>query len=199
MRPGLAARITAVTVAETERTVIRLWRSDEADRMFDMHRRWEVARWLGSDPKPMESIEQAVASIQRWAEYAARDARYGLWAVEEKAAPPPRRVAGSVLLVPLPLSTGGVADDVEIGWQLHPDAWGRGLATESARAVLDKAWADGHEEIHAVTYPGNEASQRVCERLGMSSVGQTGRWYGVTFQAYRIERSAPGAQDAPVP
>ena len=111
-------------------------------------------------------------------------------------------MAGSVLLVPLPLTSGGVGDDVEIGWQFHPDAWGGGLATEAARAVLAKAWADGNDRIHAVTYPGNDASQRVCERLGMAAIGQTDRWYGVTFEAFRInrpiDRLAPGPQEPPV-
>jgi len=188
----------AANVAETERTVIRLWRPAEAPRMYDTQRRWEVARWLGAEPKPMTDLEQAQASIARWEQYAARDPRYGLWAVEEKAADAERQVAGSVLLVPLPLSSGGVSDDVEIGWHFHPDAWGRGLATESARAVLDKAWVDGHQEVYAVTYPGNVASQRVCERLGMSAIGQTDRWYGVTFEAYRIGRPGTDAKVPPV-
>ncbi len=185
-------------IAETERVVVRLWRADEAPRMYDMHRRWEVARWLGADPKPMADLEQAQASIARWQDFAARDPRYGLWAVEEKAADAERTVAGSVLLVPLPLSSGGVSDDVEIGWHFHPDAWGRGLATEAAQAVLAKAWADGHHEVYAVTYPGNAASQRVCERLGMAAVGLTDRWYGVTFEAYRIGRPGSGEDQAPV-
>lgn len=188
----------AGSVAETERTVVRLWQPDEAPRMYDTMRRWEVARWLGSDPKPMADLEQAEASITRWQEYASRDPRYGLWAVEEKAADAEHRVAGSVLLVPLPLSSGGISDDVEIGWHLHPDAWGRGLATESAGAVLDKAWGDGHDDVYAVTYPGNTASQRVCDRLGMTAIGPTDRWYGVTFEAYRIGRPGTGAGETPV-
>ncbi len=181
-------------VAETDRTLIRLWRPEEAPRMFDMHRRWEVARWLGADPKVMERVEQAEQSVSRWADFAARDPRYGLWAIEERAADEEHRVAGSVLLVPLPLSAGEApaetGPEVEIGWQLHPDAWGRGLATESAAAVLAKAWADGHHEVFAVTYPGNDASQRVCARLGMTHLGRSRRWYDTEFEAYRVERPA---------
>jgi len=58
--------------------------------------------------------------------------------------------------------------DVEIGWWLAPSHWGRGLATEAARAAL----RDGFERVGlgrivAVAQPANRASLRVMEKLGM--------------------------------
>lgn len=168
-------------MAKTARTTIRLWRVEEAERLWDMLRRWEVARWLGAEPAAMTSRTQAAPRIEQMVAQTERDPRYGLWAVEEDTT---GVVAGTVLLVPLPNGDG----EIEIGWYLHPDAWGRGLATESAAAVLAKAFADGHDEVWAVTRPDNGPSQRVCERIGLRPAGPTTRWYGVEMLSYRITR-----------
>jgi RimJ/RimL family protein N-acetyltransferase len=61
-----------------------------------------------------------------------------------------------------------VMPTVEIGWRLDPDVWGRGLATEAARAAL----ADGFsrpdlDEVVSIYQPDNEASGRIMARLGM--------------------------------
>lgn len=92
------------------------------------------------------------------------------WAVVERATGVP---AGTVLLKPLPDGAG----EIEIGWHLHPDSWGRGLATEAAQPLLARGFAHGLEEIWAVTDPENRRSARVCEKLGMRLLGATDRWY----------------------
>ena len=119
------------TYLETERIRLRLWRTDDVDRFLDLYTIWDVARWLGSTPTLLRSREEAVERIERWMARSTEEADRGLWAVERKD---DGVVAGTVLLVPVP--DGGGA--IEVGWHLHPDSWGRGLATESARAVLDR-------------------------------------------------------------
>lgn len=58
---------------------------------------------------------------------------------------------------------------VEIGWRLAKAAHGHGYATESARAVLTDAFNTHHlPEVVAVIAPGNTASRRVAEKLGMT-------------------------------
>jgi ribosomal-protein-alanine N-acetyltransferase len=58
---------------------------------------------------------------------------------------------------------------VEIAWRLDRAHWGRGYATEAARAALDYGFGKlGLDEIVAVTVPVNWRSRRVMERLGMS-------------------------------
>jgi len=57
---------------------------------------------------------------------------------------------------------------VEIGWWLARSHWGRGLATEAARAVLrDGFERAGLARIVAIAQPQNRASIRVMEKLGM--------------------------------
>jgi RimJ/RimL family protein N-acetyltransferase len=186
------ASVTA-EVFRTGRLVARPWTLADVDRHFDMYSRWEVARWLGSVPAPLQSREESVARIERWSLGVRRDRRFGLWAIEVAET---RVVVGSVLLVPIPLTgeerprppeEGG---DVEVGWHLHPDSWGHGYATEAAQGALAKAWSDGLAEVVAVVYAGNEPSLRVCQRLGMEPTGPTQKCYGVELEAFRIRRPA---------
>ena len=96
--------------------------------------------------------------------------RFGSWAVVELSTGVP---AGTVLLKPLPNGDG----EIEIGWQLHPDSWGRGLASEAAAALLERAFEGGLDEVWAVTMLDNDRSARVCLRIGMRLLGVTHRWY----------------------
>jgi RimJ/RimL family protein N-acetyltransferase len=58
---------------------------------------------------------------------------------------------------------------VEIGWRIAAKHWGRGLATEGARAVAEFAFAElGLREILSFTTVENMRSRRVMERLGMT-------------------------------
>ncbi|HEX3861559.1 MAG TPA: GNAT family N-acetyltransferase [Stellaceae bacterium] len=60
------------------------------------------------------------------------------------------------------------APAVEIGWRLARPFWGRGYATEGARAALDDGFGRLHlDEIVAFTVPANLRSQQVMRRLGM--------------------------------
>ncbi|MEU4194614.1 GNAT family N-acetyltransferase [Kribbella sp. NPDC026611] len=171
-------------VYETDRLVVRDWAEQDGDRVFDIYRRWEVSRWLGAVPRVMADRGAASKVIQRWSERN-QDPTYGIWAVEERSS---GTVAGTVLLVPLPEPSDGTASkgEVEVGWHFHPDAWGRGLATESARGAIEHGFRAGLSEIHAVVRPDNTASLAVCHRLGMTPLGRTNRWYGASLEAFLI-------------
>jgi [ribosomal protein S5]-alanine N-acetyltransferase len=57
---------------------------------------------------------------------------------------------------------------VEIGWHLEREAWGRGYATEAARAVLEHAAGLGVRRVCSLIVPANERSRRVAGKVGMS-------------------------------
>ncbi len=162
----------------TERLVLRDWTTDEVDRAFDLYSRWEVMRWLGADPQPLEERDRARAMVERWAAVNAAEPVGGLWAAERRDT---GVVTGTVLLVPLPDGDG----EYEVGWHLHPDSWGHGFATEAARGVLDRAWERGLAEVFAVVRPDNDRSTAVCARLGMEDLGTTDRYYGATLRFFR--------------
>jgi RimJ/RimL family protein N-acetyltransferase len=168
-------------IAESDRVIVRPWRLDEADRFFDMYRREEVARWIGE--QPMVNRAEAEPEILWTLDYRAADPRFGWWAIVERAVGVP---VGTVLFKPV---VEGAAE-IEIGWHLHPDSWGRGLATEAARAVLARGFGLGLAEIWALTQPDNRRSVRVCEKLGMRLLGTTNRWYDETFLMFWIGAGA---------
>lgn len=159
----------------TARLRLRPWTTDRDDlaRLADLYSRPEVTRWLGGPP----SVAPAEL-VARW-RAVAEDDRFGVWAVEVTAT---GRVAGTVLLKPLPDGVG----EVEVGWHLHPDSWGHGYATEAARAVIDRGFLAGLPEVYAVVRPGNAASVAVCRRLGMTPLGRMRRWYDVELDAFRL-------------
>lgn len=85
---------------------------------------------------------------------------YGLWAIQEPSRPALAGMAGLRLLDDL---------GIEIVYSLAPPAWGKGYATEAARAVLDYALGTlALPEVLAEVDEGNAASVAVVERLGMS-------------------------------
>ncbi|MER5640867.1 GNAT family N-acetyltransferase [Kitasatospora sp. NPDC002227] len=170
-------------VFETERLIVRQWAQSDLDRLLDLYSRWEVVRWLGAVPQQLATAADAEARLERIRQRSA-DPRYGVWALEVKET---GVVAGSVLLVPFP-DQEGPEQEIEVGWHLHPDSWGRGYATEAARGAVAKGFADGLAVIHAVTRPDNHPSQAVCARLGMRPLGLTTRWYGSELTGFLLPR-----------
>lgn len=80
-------------------------------------------------------------------------------------------------------------DDVEIGWWLLPESWGRGLATEGAVAVRDEAFERvGLERIIGRYNPRNLASGRIMEKLGMRHERDSVTKDGVPVRIYALER-----------
>ncbi|WP_433220710.1 GNAT family N-acetyltransferase [Dactylosporangium sp. CS-047395] len=164
----------------TDRLLLREWRDDDAPFVLDMCSRWEVQRWIGARPRLLTDLDDARATIARWRGY--DDGRHAVWSVRRREDDVP---LGTLLLIgilasgpDLPLRPSG---ETEIGWYLHPDAWGNGYATEAAARVLGEGLFD---EVLAVTYPENTASQAVCARIGMRHLGQTDRYYNMTCELF---------------
>jgi [ribosomal protein S5]-alanine N-acetyltransferase len=83
-------------------------------------------------------------------------------------------------------------DDVEVAYRLTRPAWGRGIATEAAGALVNHALgALALPRVVAVTYPDNVASQRVLYKLGFERRGLTeykgvqATWHVLTREAWR--------------
>jgi RimJ/RimL family protein N-acetyltransferase len=144
----------------TERLCLRRWRP--ADRA--------PFAAMNADPKVMEhfpallSRESSDASVDR-IEAHFTEHGFGLWAVEIAGVTP---FAGFIGLS-VPRFEAPFTPCVEIGWRLAADCWGRGFATEGAKAAL----AFGFEnlrlaEIVSFTVPANLRSRRVMEKVGMT-------------------------------
>jgi RimJ/RimL family protein N-acetyltransferase len=147
-------------VAETERLLLRTWLPQD---------RAPFAR-LNADPRVMEyfpsvlSREESDQGID-WIEnhFAARG--FGLCAVEVRET---GAFIGFVGLA-IPSFEARFTPCVEIGWRLAAEAWGRGFATEGARAMVRYAFdVLSLDELVSLTVPANTRSRRVMEKIGMT-------------------------------
>ena len=181
--PGQAAAFRRTAPAPSQRLAYRTWRADDADWVLDAYGRPEMYRYLGAAPRGLADLDEARARIEAWRSRASGP--FGVWAIVHDGRP-----VGSVLLQPLPRSDGAPTDAVEIGWHLHPDAWGHGFATEAARAVIDRARTAGIQRLHAVTYAANDRSRAVCRRLGMAELGSTHEWFGVELVDHLLDTAS---------
>jgi RimJ/RimL family protein N-acetyltransferase len=155
---------------------MRPWEHDDAPFLLDLESRWETVRYLTPGPVKMTTLDEASASILR--RRAVEDPVHGIWVVTH--AETGRRL-GNLLLKPIALTAGiDRPAPVEIGWHLHPDAYGQGYATEAAAAVLRDAAERGLDSVIAVIDPRNITSQRVCRRLHFAERGLTDDYYGAT-------------------
>lgn len=162
----------------TARLRIRPWRASEADVLLGMRARPEVARWM-AEPTPWSQLSQAEETIERWTAELAEGAGLGSWAVLVEDRPTP---VGSISLKPIPNSAG----EVEIGWALDPEVWGRGYAREAAGALLEYGRSLGLPRIWAIMWPGNEPSAKVCRSIGMDDLGvRPDPWYGGESHMFR--------------
>ena len=145
-----------MTTVRTDRLTLRPLVPADAEAYAAMRFHPEVARWL--PPAPTDGVEAARNSIERFA-VGWRERGYAPWGVFREG-----RLIGH----------GGlnwVAEfgETEVLWALHPDAWGRGYATEVARAALRHGFETlGLALIFAMTLPDNLRSQAVMKRLGLT-------------------------------
>ena len=107
-----------------------------------------------------------------------------MWAVEEKSSGP--FVGFIVLLYHEEWPEG--EHKTEVGWRLDRSFWGRGLATEGARASLKYGFeALRLERVISIIHPKNAASSRVAEKAGLTLRGET-RFKEFSVIWYAIDR-----------
>ncbi|MEM1435747.1 MAG: GNAT family N-acetyltransferase [Pseudomonadota bacterium] len=145
----------------TERLLLRRWESDDIEPYAVLCRDPEVMRWIGDGAsRSRADCVTAIAGFE-----ACWDANgFGLFAVETLDTGTFIGFAGLAIPEFLP----EVMPAVEIGWRLARSSWGRGYATEAARAALafgfEQCRLDRIISIHQV---GNDASGRIMRKLGM--------------------------------
>jgi RimJ/RimL family protein N-acetyltransferase len=119
-----------------------------------------------------------------------REHGYTLWAVELSD---DGAFAGHCGLMTL-----GTEEDVEVAYALGRAFWGRGLATEGARAAVRYGFEHaGLDAIHGLAVRENAASRRVLEHAGLRELGPTSAHYGMPLVVYRLERRDFAPDDAP--
>ena len=164
----------------TARLVLREWQIDDTPAALQIYGTAEVSRWLSP---AMNQVPDLDAMQQMLAGWIAQDTGSvlpaGRWAIQRLS---DGRIIGGIVLLPLPPR----GDDLEIGWQLIPEVWGQGYATESTHGVAAWAFEQDLDELFAVVRPGNTRAAAVARRNGMEWVGETDKYFGLTLQVYRF-------------
>lgn len=143
----------------TRRTLLRQWKDSDLDAWVEMNADPEVRRHFPA----VLSRDEALAEAGR-IRAALAQRGWGAWALEVPGVLP---FAGFVGLI-VPAWEAHFTPAVEIGWRLPRAAWGQGWASEAAAAAAAFALQVLHlDELVAITLPGNEASRRVMQRIGM--------------------------------
>lgn len=162
---------------ETERLILR--RLDERDvgAVFAMRSDREVMRFIREPQNLAESINWIKLVSSRWT-----SDRIGFCAVVEKQS---SQFVGWCGLWRLKES-----GELEIGYAIARDFWGKGFAAEAARFFLQYAFEQlKPERIVAVAEPENAGSRRVMEKIGMEFV-RLGDFYNRQLVQYEITRKS---------
>lgn len=165
---------------ETERLLLRRFTEDDLDHLVELDADPDVMRFVtGGVVTPRETVETEI--LPAYLEYYERFDGLGYWAVVEQGT---GAFVGWLEFRPVADAPGVV----ELGYRLRASAWGKGYATECARALIDLGFSDlGVERVVAYTMVVHEASRRVLEKAGLR--------YVRTFHAewpYRIEGDEHG-------
>jgi RimJ/RimL family protein N-acetyltransferase len=136
----------------TERLRLRPLATDDVDRLVELDADPQVMRFItGGASTPRDEAARIVARAtgHRWLAFGDADGDFVGWFGLRPSA----------------------AGERELGYRLRRACWGRGLATEGARALVHLAFAELHaSRVWAQTMTVNLASRRVMERCGLRFV-----------------------------
>lgn len=168
-----------IPTLETERLVLRALRESDLDAYAAMSLDPEVMRFLsagGGLLSRADAWRQMSTYLGHWALRG-----YGTWAVEERA------TGAFVGRVGLQNPEGW--PDRELGWTIARSFWGRGYASEAARASIGFAFETLQwSHLVSLIHPDNHRSARVAERLGYHVQG-TAEVVGMRLVMHRLDRA----------
>ncbi len=151
---------------QTERLILRRLTASDVDDLVALDSDPDVMAFLtGGVPTPRADVE---ASLRELIEDYTRFHGLGRYAAIE--------AVGGAFLGWMSLRNDG-SDEVDLGYRMHRSAWGRGFATEGARALVAKAFTEDFGgrrgpimRVRAQTMAVNTRSRAVMERAGLRHV-----------------------------
>lgn len=157
LAPPIRQPLGSVT---TERLQLRPFVPDDLEGLATVFAKPEVWRYPYGRGFTRQDTEHFLGlQIDEWDQLG-----FGCWVAELRGDGP---IIG-YLGLSVPRFLPEILPAVEVGWRLDPDYWGRGLASEGARAALREGFAAmGLHQICSLPQSVNPRSSRVCERIGM--------------------------------
>lgn len=152
---------------ETDRLLLRDFEMDDDRNIFELDSDPEVHRFLGA--KPLTTLQQAQEVI-RSVRQQYIDNGIGRWAVINKQN---GLFIGWAGLKYMREVTNGQVLFYDLGYRFKKDHWGKGYATEAAKALVDHGFQKMKlQDVFAMADAGNAASRRVLEKTGLVHQGQ---------------------------
>jgi [ribosomal protein S5]-alanine N-acetyltransferase len=162
-----------IVVCETTRLILRRFTMGDLDALALMHSDPEVGRFLGGVKTPEQTQRRLEEWIEEYAQYG-----YSKWAVVLRSS---GELIGRCGLSPEEIDGHS---HWELGWTFARAHWGQGYATEAAAAAMQHSFQKlGHKRLISLIRPGNFASVRVAERLGMIYEGRV-QWNDAPAHMY---------------
>jgi RimJ/RimL family protein N-acetyltransferase len=166
--------------AETDRLRLLPWTGDYDDEFTRLCRDAQAMQFISGGVPLTDEMIGAITRQSRalWDEYG-----YGPWAALDKQTGQWVGRIGLNLLRDWP-----GPDKWEVGFELGPEHWGHGLATEGARAAIGFGWArTSQTRIISITAAGHRASRRVMEKCGLAFQAELA-FRGSLIAWYAIDR-----------
>jgi len=146
-------------ILETERLILRHLEPGDLDALHALYSDAEIRRYF---PEGTLTLEETREELEWFLDGHPDHPELGLWATIRK---PDGAFIGRCGLLPWTIEG---RSEVEVAYLLARPYWGRGLATEAARAIVTYAFGPlGLSRLICLVDPANTASIRVAERIGM--------------------------------
>jgi len=155
-------------IADSSRLSFALMTRQDAELLFELDQDPEVMKYInGGKKSTMQDIQDVF--IPRLESYHNPEQGWGLWKVMLTSE---QRFIGWILVRPMHFfSDHPQWHDLEVGWRFKRDSWGKGYASEAAKAVCDVLAEQAEvEKISAVAVEDNLASIGIMQKLGMQYV-----------------------------
>ena len=148
------------TIIQTERLILRTWKKKDAYDYFQINQDQKVIEFLRGT-LTMEQVNDFISAVNNHQDRHG----YTLWAACLKETD---ELMGFIGLNYTDWETS-FTPAVEVGWRLGSQYWGKGYATEGAKASLEYGFKKcGLKEIVSFTVPTNVRSLRVMEKIGLN-------------------------------
>ena len=165
-------------ILRTERLTLRPFLPEDALVLHRIYQAEGVLRYFPNPVSPpLEKMERFVLLQEaHWEKYG-----YGNWGILPEGL---EQIIGWVGLQYLP-----ELDETEVGFLLDTPFWGKGYATEAARASVKFGFENfGFNHIIALVHPENLASRRVIEKCGMEFQETISLW-GISLDRFLVDKS----------
>lgn len=161
---------------KTNRLKLRMFKESDVDAYYAILKQSEVYQWLGKgEEKSIEQVRKIINyDLEHWKKH-----KIGTWAVVLKS--------NNTLIGHCGFNYVNALNQYELLYAFDPKQWGNGYALEASKAAL--SWIKQEKKfsiVVALSYPNNERSKHVIEKLGFDYI-ETKSLFGVDLFVYRMK------------